>query len=61
VKTLKVNGTAEADRLLRRTRRALAMGRIYPADADYICDRLEEIKARIVNMTEKDAAGEEVQ
>lgn len=60
MKTLRVNGTAEADRLLRRTRRALAMARIYPADADYICERLEEIKARMAEMPEKDAAGEEV-
>lgn len=60
MKTLKVNGTAEANRLLRRTRRALAMERIYPADAEYICSRLDEIKARIAEMPERDTAGEEV-
>lgn len=59
MRTLKTNGLAEADRLLRRVRSALALGRIYPADAEYVETRLDEIKARIVGMHELNEIGEE--
>jgi hypothetical protein len=59
MRSLKSAGVEEAGRLRRRTRRALAMGRIYPDDADYITTRLDEIEARIVSMQETNEYGKE--
>jgi hypothetical protein len=59
MRPLKDAGVAECDRLRRRTRRALALGRIYPEDAAYITLRLDEIEARIAAMYEQNEYGEE--
>lgn len=59
MRSLKSAGVAECDRLRRRTRRALAMGRIHPQDAAYITLRLDEVEARIVAMYEQNEYGEE--
>lgn len=60
MRALKVVGLEEVARLRRRARRALALGRIYPEDAEYITDRLDEVEARIVSMHETDESGKEV-
>jgi hypothetical protein len=49
----------EANALLKRVRRLLALERITPADAAYLEDRLDEIRARIVSMREMNERGEE--
>ena len=59
MRTLKDVGREEVARLRRRTRRALAMERILPADAEYITTRLDEVDARIVSMQEFNEYGEE--
>lgn len=59
MRTLKDAGRDEVARLRRRTRRALAMERILPADAEYITERLDEIDARIVSMQEFNEYGKE--
>jgi hypothetical protein len=59
MRPLKVAGVEACDRLRRRTRRALAMGRIHPHDATYITLRLDEIEARIVAMWETNEDGKE--
>lgn len=59
MRSLKAAGVEQCDRLRRRTRRALAMGRIHPEDAEYITTRLDEIEARIVSMWETDEYGKE--
>lgn len=56
---LKDVGIREVATLRRRTRRLLALGRVLPADADYIVVRLDEIEARIVQMHETNEFGEE--
>lgn len=58
--SLKDAGVAECAALRRRTRRLLALGRVMPADADYIVERLDQIEARIVSMIEHDEQGEEL-
>jgi hypothetical protein len=60
VRPLKDVGLDDVASLRRRTRRALAMGRILPADAEYITTRLDEVEARIVSMHETDEYGKEV-
>lgn len=60
MRALKVAGLGEVSRLRSRTRRALALGRIYPEDAEYITERLDEVEARIVAMHETDESGKEV-
>lgn len=59
MRPLKDAGLAEVGALRRRTRRALAMERIFPADAEYITVRLDEIEARIVSMQEFNEYGRE--
>lgn len=59
MRTLKDAGVKDVDRLRRRTRRLLGMGRVLPADAAYIVDRLDEIEARIVSMHETNEYGKE--
>ena len=61
MRALKRVGLTEVGRLRRRTRRLLAMGRVMPADAEYIVERLDEIEARIVSMHEEDEFGKEVE
>lgn len=56
---LKDVGVREVATLRRRTRRLLALGRVFPADAAYIVERLDEIEARIVQMKEINEYGEE--
>lgn len=56
---LKDAGAAEVSALRRRVRRLLALDRVFPADAAYIVERLDEIEARIVAMTETDEWGKE--
>lgn len=60
MRPLKDAGLAEVGALRRRTRRQLALGRVLPADAEYIVRRLDEVEARIVSMQEFDEYGEEV-
>ena len=59
MRPLKDAGLAEVESLKRRTRRLLAMERVFPADAEYIVSRLDEISARIVGMHETDEYGKE--
>jgi hypothetical protein len=61
MRALQVLGMAEVQRLRRRVRRLLAMERIFPADAQYITERLDQIEARIATMHEVDEQGKEVQ
>jgi hypothetical protein len=49
----------ELHSLLRRVRRAQALGRIGAADAKYITARLEQCEARIVSMSEINESGRE--
>lgn len=58
---LKTRGLEELQSLLQRTRRQLALKRIYQSDAAYIEERLQEVEARIISMPEKDKTGEEVE
>lgn len=60
MRPLKDAGLEEVRVLRRRTRRLLAMGRVLPADADYIVTRLNEVEARIVSMHEMNEFGSEV-
>lgn len=46
--------------LIKRVRRARAMGRISQEDHDYINKRLEEVEARIIEMIELGPDGEEL-
>jgi hypothetical protein len=46
--------------LIRRVKRAYAMGRISSDDFDYLLKRLQEVEARIVSMSELNEDGEEV-
>lgn len=59
MRPLKDAGVAEVSALRRRVRRLLALDRVFPADAAYIVQRLDEIEARIVSMTETDEWGRE--
>lgn len=59
MRSLKSAGLVEVDRLRRRTRRLVALGRVLPHDAGYIVVRLDEIEARIVSMHEEDEFGKE--
>lgn len=60
MRALKDVGVAEVSALRRRVRRLLALERVFPADAEYIVDRLDQIEARIVQMTETDEYGKEL-
>lgn len=60
MRSLKSAGLAEVRGLRQRTRRLLAMGRVLPADAEYIVVRLDEVEARIVAMHEMNEYGKEV-
>lgn len=53
-------GLVEVSALRRRVRRLLALERVFPADAEFIVERLDEIEARIVSMTEIDGQGKEL-
>lgn len=57
---LKTRGLAELTALRKRVRRARAMGRIQRLDFEYLEERMDEIEARIVQMTELTREGEEV-
>lgn len=59
MRSLKSTGLREVAQLRRRARRALALGRIMPTDANYIVVRLDEIEARIVEMHETNEYGKE--
>jgi hypothetical protein len=59
MRALKDVGLVEVAALRRRVRRLLAMGRVLPADATYIVERLDQIEARIVTMHEANEYGEE--
>lgn len=59
MRPLKDAGVAEVAALRRRTRRLLALERVYPADAEYITTRLDEIESRIVSMHEVNEYGKE--
>lgn len=57
---LKDVGIGELAKVKRRTLRLLALGRILPADAMYIINRIDEVEARIVQMREFNERGEDV-
>jgi hypothetical protein len=57
---MKVAGAREIGMALSRIRRLRALGRVGGVDEKFIADRLEEIQARIVGMSEVDESGEEV-
>lgn len=59
MRTVKSRGMDELHSLLRRVRRAQALGRIGAADAKYITARLEQCEARIVSMSEINESGRE--
>jgi hypothetical protein len=59
MRSLKSVGLGEVASLRKRTRRLLAMGRVFPADASYITTRLDEIEAKIVSMQEINEYGKE--
>jgi hypothetical protein len=59
MRSLKSAGLREVSTLRQRTRRLLALGRIWPTDANYIVTRLDEIEARIVGMHETNEYGKE--
>ncbi len=57
---LKDVGIGELAKIKRRTLRLLALGRILPADALYITQKIDEVEARIVQMREFNERGEDV-
>jgi hypothetical protein len=59
MRSLKDAGMAEVAALRRRTRRLLAMERVFPVDAEFIIDHLDQIEARIVSMQEFNEYGKE--
>lgn len=59
MRSLKTAGLREVRALRQRTRRLVAMERVYPEDAEYINRRCEEIEARIVSMQETNEYGKE--
>lgn len=59
MRALKDVGVKEVATLRRRVRRLLALERVFPADANFIIKRLDEIEARIVSMHELNEYGEE--
>jgi hypothetical protein len=59
MRSLKSVGLREVRSLRQRTRRLLAMERVYPEDAEYIIGRCDEIEARIVSMSEINEYGKE--
>lgn len=59
MRSLKDAGVHEVVTLRRRVRRLLAMERIFPADAAYLTDRLDEVEARITSMQEFNEWGKE--
>lgn len=58
-RSLKTTGLVELGKFRKRVRRQLAYGRISTPDAEYLCDRLDQIEARVVSMTERNEQGEE--
>ena len=59
MRSLKSAGLREVSTLRQRARRLLALGRIFPTDANYIVTRLDEIEARIIQMHETNEYGKE--
>jgi hypothetical protein len=59
MKTLKDAGVQDVERVRKRARRQLALGRALPADVEYIVKRCDEIEAKIVSMHELNEYGEE--
>lgn len=59
MRTLKSVGLQEIARLRSRARRQLAFRRIGKADYDYIDQRLDEVEARIISMSEINEHGKE--
>lgn len=57
---LKTAGLRELARLRKRVRNQRAWGRIGRNDSDYIEERLNEVEARIINMTEQDKSGKDI-
>jgi hypothetical protein len=60
VESLKTRGVQELEALRKRVRKSRAMGRISKSDYDFLEERLDEIEARIVAMTEISKEGMEV-
>lgn len=58
---MKTRGLAELRAVRQRARRQRAMGRISKPDFDFIDERLNEVEARIVHMTEQGKNGKEVE
>jgi hypothetical protein len=57
--TLKSRGLMELSSLRRRVERQRALGRITGPDKVYLLYRIDEIEARIIEMHETNAEGEE--
>lgn len=61
MRSLKDAGLAEVRSLKRRTRRLVAMERVFPEDGEFITSRLDEVEAKIVSMMEVNEYGKEEQ
>jgi hypothetical protein len=61
VRPMKQRGVDEVRRCLQRLRSLRALGRIREADFEYIESHLDLAEQRILNMTEYDALGREVE
>ena len=59
MRTLKSRGLHEVSLLRQRVRRQFALRRISKADYDYLDERLDEVEARIIAMSELNENGEE--
>jgi hypothetical protein len=55
---MKEQGSREVDAVLRRVKRLNALGRVGETDCRYIVERLQEVEARIVIMSEIDERGD---
>lgn len=60
VRPMKDAGLKEVAAARSRVRKLWGMGRVERPDFEYIDERLDEVEARIVSMTETDEYGKEV-
>lgn len=61
MQSMKFRGYRDAEAIVQRARRLRALGRISGPDEEYITSRAEEIMARIVEMHEVDAQGDQIE
>jgi hypothetical protein len=55
---MKEQGIREVNAALARVKRLNALGRVGEDDCRYICERLQEVEARIVLMSERNEIGD---